>query len=165
MAVIHLLWGLCQRQQTMCWPCQLGSSVHCHGRPIDAFARREPIEGIRRQQPCSYLLASGLKNNDPISVLSGALATTATTYSNVGSYAFALGTLTAGANYNWCLIRTHRRLPSSKQPSRSYPVPVNRRLMAMPCLHSASLRQVSRTTMRHSLSQANWGRLRPLAVL
>ncbi len=53
--------------------------------------------------PVLTYTASGLKNNDPISVLSGALATTATTSSNVGSYAFALGTLTAGTNYNLVL--------------------------------------------------------------
>ncbi len=53
--------------------------------------------------PALTYTASGLKNNDPISVLSGALATTATTSSSVGSYPFALGTLTAGSNYSLVL--------------------------------------------------------------
>ena len=42
---------------------------------------------------------SGLVNGDNGSVFTGALATTATSSSNVGTYAITLGTLSAGANY------------------------------------------------------------------
>jgi hypothetical protein len=47
--------------------------------------------------------ASGLVNNDTISILSGALGTTSTAASPVGSYAFTLGTLSAGSNYTLTL--------------------------------------------------------------
>ncbi len=43
---------------------------------------------------------SGLVNGDTSSVFSGSLATTATSSSNVGTYAITLGTLSAGANYS-----------------------------------------------------------------
>jgi hypothetical protein len=42
---------------------------------------------------------SGLVNNDPASTLTGSLGTTATAASPVGTYAFTLGTLSAGSNY------------------------------------------------------------------
>ena len=42
---------------------------------------------------------SGLVNGDTSSVFSGALATAATSSSNVGAYAITLGTLSAGSNY------------------------------------------------------------------
>ena len=42
---------------------------------------------------------SGLVNGDNVSVFTGGLATTATSSSNVGTYAITLGTLSAGANY------------------------------------------------------------------
>jgi hypothetical protein len=44
--------------------------------------------------------ASGFGNNDPTSTLTGALGTVATSASPVGSYAFTLGSLGAGKNYN-----------------------------------------------------------------
>jgi hypothetical protein len=44
--------------------------------------------------------ASGFVNNDHPSILHGSLGTTATAASSVGSYAFTLGTLSAGANYS-----------------------------------------------------------------
>jgi hypothetical protein len=49
--------------------------------------------------PALTYTASGLVNNDPLSTLTGALATTASAASPVGSYAFTLGSLSAGSNY------------------------------------------------------------------
>jgi hypothetical protein len=49
--------------------------------------------------PTLTYTASGLVNNDPLSTITGALATTATAASPVGNYAFTLGTLAAGSNY------------------------------------------------------------------
>jgi hypothetical protein len=49
--------------------------------------------------PALTYTPSGLVNNDPLSTITGALATIATTASPVGSYAFTLGTLSAGNNY------------------------------------------------------------------
>jgi hypothetical protein len=42
---------------------------------------------------------TGLVNNDPLATLTGALDTTATAASPVGTYAFSLGSLSAGSNY------------------------------------------------------------------
>jgi sugar lactone lactonase YvrE len=52
--------------------------------------------------PLSYT-ASGFVNGDPASTLTGALGTTATVASPVGSYAFTTGTLVAGSNYSVAL--------------------------------------------------------------
>jgi hypothetical protein len=49
--------------------------------------------------PTLKYTASGLVNNDPLSTITGALATTATTASPVGNYPITLGTLSAGSNY------------------------------------------------------------------
>jgi hypothetical protein len=49
--------------------------------------------------PALTYTATGLVNNDPLSTITGALATTATVASSVGSYPFTLGTLAAGSNY------------------------------------------------------------------
>jgi hypothetical protein len=53
--------------------------------------------------PVLAYTASGLVNNDPPSTVTGALATTATAASPVGSYAFTLGSLSAGGNYTVAL--------------------------------------------------------------
>ncbi len=88
--------------------------------------------------PALTYTASGLKNNDPISVLSGALATTATTSSSVGSYPFALGTLTAGSNYSLVLANNAPTFPSKLRRSRLLPMQVNRSRMAVLYQRSAS---------------------------
>ena len=49
--------------------------------------------------PALTYTSSGLVNGDPASTLSGALGTAATAASPVGTYAFTLGTLSAGSNY------------------------------------------------------------------
>ncbi|NTU85465.1 MAG: hypothetical protein HGA45_39945 [Chloroflexales bacterium] len=49
--------------------------------------------------PALTYTASGFVNNDPASIISGALATDATASSLVGSYAITQGSLSAGANY------------------------------------------------------------------
>jgi hypothetical protein len=49
--------------------------------------------------PALACTPSGLVNNDPLSTLTGALGTAATAASPVGTYAFTLGTLSAGSNY------------------------------------------------------------------
>jgi hypothetical protein len=53
--------------------------------------------------PALAFTATGFVNGDPASTLAGALATTATAASPVGSYAFTLGSLTAGSNYTVAL--------------------------------------------------------------
>jgi hypothetical protein len=53
--------------------------------------------------PALAYTASGLVNNDPPSTITGALATTATAASPVGSYAITLGSLSAGSNYTVAL--------------------------------------------------------------
>jgi hypothetical protein len=53
--------------------------------------------------PALSYTASGLVNNDPPSTLKGALVTTATDASPVGTYAITLGTLAAGSNYTVAL--------------------------------------------------------------
>ncbi len=53
--------------------------------------------------PALNFTASGLVNNDPSTLLTGHLGTTATVSSPVGSYPFTLGTLSAGTNYNLTL--------------------------------------------------------------
>jgi hypothetical protein len=53
--------------------------------------------------PVLVYTSSGLVNNDPPSTIAGALATTATAASPVGSYAFTLGSLSAGSNYTVAL--------------------------------------------------------------
>jgi hypothetical protein len=53
--------------------------------------------------PTLTYTADGLVNGDPASTLSGALNTAATAASPVGSYAFTLGTLSAGSNYTVAL--------------------------------------------------------------
>ncbi len=47
--------------------------------------------------------ATGFVNGDPASLLTGSLGTTATASSGVGTYAFTLGSLGAGANYTLAL--------------------------------------------------------------
>jgi len=49
---------------------------------------------------------AGFVNGDSASLLTGALATSATTTSGVGNYAFTLGTLNAGANYTLAMTVT-----------------------------------------------------------
>ncbi len=49
--------------------------------------------------PLFTFTSNGLKNNDPASIVTGALSTSATVTSGVGRYAFGLGTLSAGSNY------------------------------------------------------------------
>ncbi len=49
--------------------------------------------------PTLTYTAKGFVNNDPASLLTGSLGTTATSASSVGSYAFTTGTLSAGGNY------------------------------------------------------------------
>ena len=53
--------------------------------------------------PAPAYTPSGFVNGDPTSTLTGALATTATASSPVGSYAITLGTLSAGGNYTVAL--------------------------------------------------------------
>ena len=64
------------------------SGAHRHGRCAE--------QGLRRRQPDADLCEFGLVNGD---TLSGLLATTATTASNVGAYAITQGTLAASTNY------------------------------------------------------------------
>lgn len=54
--------------------------------------------------PTLLFTASGFVNGDPASVVTGLLGTTATPASPVGSYAFTLGTLSAGSNYTLALV-------------------------------------------------------------
>src|SRR5262249_48349709 len=56
--------------------------------------------------PTLTYTASGFVNNDPAATLTGALGTTATAASPVGTYAFTLGTLAAGSNYTVALATT-----------------------------------------------------------
>ena len=78
--------------------------------------------------PALTYTASGFVNGDPGSLLTGALGTTATSTSAVGSYPFTLGSLTAGTNYALALATnpptfavtpdgTTTRLASSANPS------------------------------------------------
>jgi hypothetical protein len=53
--------------------------------------------------PTLTYTASGLVNNDPLSTVTGVLATSATAASPVGSYAITLGSLSAGSNYTVAL--------------------------------------------------------------
>src|SRR5262249_37313485 len=53
--------------------------------------------------PTLTYTASGFVNGDPASLLRGALGTVATASNRVGTYAFTLGSLTAGANYTLVL--------------------------------------------------------------
>jgi sugar lactone lactonase YvrE len=53
--------------------------------------------------PVLTFSASGLVNNDPLSTITGALATTATAASPVGAYPITLGNLAAGSNYTVAL--------------------------------------------------------------
>jgi hypothetical protein len=54
--------------------------------------------------PTLTYTASGLVNHDPLSTVTGALATSATAASPVGNYPISLGSLTAGSNYSVVLV-------------------------------------------------------------
>ena len=56
--------------------------------------------------PTLTYAASGLVNSDPPSTITGALGTTATATSQLGTYPFTLGTLSAGSNYTLVLAAT-----------------------------------------------------------
>jgi sugar lactone lactonase YvrE len=78
--------------------------------------------------PTLTYTASGLVNNDPASTIAGALATTATAASPVGSYAITLGSLSAGSNYTVALaansptfaVTPATLLVSANNATRSY---------------------------------------------
>jgi hypothetical protein len=65
---------------------------------ITPTAGQSKVYGAAVPTPLTYT-ASGLVNQDPLSTITGLLATTATAASPVGSYSFTLGTLAAGSNY------------------------------------------------------------------
>ncbi len=64
---------------------------------IQPVANQSKIYGDNN--PSFTFTSTGLKNNDPASLIVGSLSNNATTASGVGRYAFGLGTLSAGNNY------------------------------------------------------------------
>jgi hypothetical protein len=73
--------------------------------------------------PALTYTASGLVNNDPLSTITGALATTATAASPVGTYPFALGTLSAGNNYTVVLAANPPSFAVTPAPLAITPTP------------------------------------------
>jgi hypothetical protein len=93
---------------------QAGDGIYGAATPVDqsfsvapATLTITPISGqsmvYGAAVPTLAYTPSGFINGDAASSLTGALGTTATTTSPVGSYAFTLGTLNAGPNYTVAL--------------------------------------------------------------
>ena len=91
--------------------------------------------------------ATGFVNGDSSSLLTGALGTAATASSAVGTYAFTLGSLGAGANYTLVVAASPPTLRSLRRRSPSNRTPANPRSTARPCRASPRRRPGSSTAI------------------